>query len=248
MEPIRDKWGTKIVWPAGTPPPMQLLVHGAPIPRYPHLRMGLPARRALVQRLVSTAADASFNRITVDGDMSTNDSFMLMATHQAGHARIESLESADGQALLEVADGGDASGFQGLDDADVEAMHDAYRRLGAAFPWCRARHMDRQVAGRSGAEVTKALCNGILGLSLFARSGGRIRLTAEATALQRKLSQEADDKLVADLKSKGVRVDVADKAAFETYWGVSLGANVVFLNSAGAMPLLPEKLLMVTFP
>ena len=37
----------------------------------------------------------------------------------------------------------------------------------------------------------------------------------EATALQRKLSQEADDKLVADLKSKGVRVDVADKAAFE---------------------------------
>jgi tripartite ATP-independent transporter DctP family solute receptor len=37
----------------------------------------------------------------------------------------------------------------------------------------------------------------------------------EATALQRKLSQEADDKLVADLKAKGVRVDVADKAAFE---------------------------------
>ncbi|OPZ57073.1 MAG: 2,3-diketo-L-gulonate-binding periplasmic protein YiaO precursor [Deltaproteobacteria bacterium ADurb.Bin510] len=38
---------------------------------------------------------------------------------------------------------------------------------------------------------------------------------AEATALQRKLSQEADEKLVADLKAKGVRVDVADKAAFE---------------------------------
>lgn len=38
---------------------------------------------------------------------------------------------------------------------------------------------------------------------------------AEATALQRKLSQEADEKLVAELKAKGVRVDVADKAAFE---------------------------------
>lgn len=37
----------------------------------------------------------------------------------------------------------------------------------------------------------------------------------EATALQRRLSQEADDKLVADLRAKGVRVDVADKAAFE---------------------------------
>lgn len=37
----------------------------------------------------------------------------------------------------------------------------------------------------------------------------------EATALQRKLSQESDDKLVADLKAKGVRVDAVDKAAFE---------------------------------
>jgi len=38
---------------------------------------------------------------------------------------------------------------------------------------------------------------------------------AEATALQRKLSQEADDKLLAELKSKGVQVTTPDKAAFE---------------------------------
>lgn len=38
---------------------------------------------------------------------------------------------------------------------------------------------------------------------------------AEATALQRKLSQEADDKLLADLKSKGVQVTTPDKAGFE---------------------------------
>jgi TRAP-type C4-dicarboxylate transport system substrate-binding protein len=37
---------------------------------------------------------------------------------------------------------------------------------------------------------------------------------AEATALQRKLSQEADDKLLVDLKSKGVQVTTVDKAAF----------------------------------
>jgi TRAP-type transport system periplasmic protein len=37
----------------------------------------------------------------------------------------------------------------------------------------------------------------------------------EATALQRKLSQESDEKLVADLKAKGVRVDSVDKATFE---------------------------------
>jgi len=38
---------------------------------------------------------------------------------------------------------------------------------------------------------------------------------AEATTLQRRLSQEADEKLLADLKSKGVQVTTVDKAAFE---------------------------------
>ncbi len=53
----------------------------------------------LLQALVREAADASFNRISIDGDTSTNDSFVLIATRQAGHAEITSLESADGQAL-----------------------------------------------------------------------------------------------------------------------------------------------------
>ncbi|MCW5666579.1 MAG: TRAP transporter substrate-binding protein [Piscinibacter sp.] len=37
---------------------------------------------------------------------------------------------------------------------------------------------------------------------------------AEATALQRKLSQESEEKLLADLKAKGVQVTTVDKAAF----------------------------------
>jgi len=43
---------------------------------------GLPA--GLLQQLAQTSADQSFNRITVDGDMSTNDSYMLIATGQSG--------------------------------------------------------------------------------------------------------------------------------------------------------------------
>ncbi|MEO8524640.1 MAG: bifunctional glutamate N-acetyltransferase/amino-acid acetyltransferase ArgJ [Caldimonas sp.] len=57
---------------------------------------------ALMQQLVREAADESFNRITIDGDTSTNDSFVLIATQRAGHAPIESLESADGLALREA--------------------------------------------------------------------------------------------------------------------------------------------------
>ena len=60
----------------------------------------------LMQRLVQEAADASFNRITIDGDTSTNDSFVLIATHQAGNAPVQDLDSGEGAvlraALIEV--------------------------------------------------------------------------------------------------------------------------------------------------
>ena len=57
---------------------------------------------ALVQALVKDAADESFNRITIDGDTSTNDSFVLIATHQAGHAPITQLETGDGKLLRDA--------------------------------------------------------------------------------------------------------------------------------------------------
>ncbi|CAM5793225.1 bifunctional glutamate N-acetyltransferase/amino-acid acetyltransferase ArgJ [Rhizobacter fulvus] len=57
---------------------------------------------ALVQALVTDAADQSFNRITIDGDTSTNDSFLLIATGQAGHAEITQFESGDGRRLRDA--------------------------------------------------------------------------------------------------------------------------------------------------
>ncbi len=54
---------------------------------------------ALMNRLAHELAEGSFNRVTVDGDTSTNDSFLVIATGQAGHAPITSLDSAEGQAL-----------------------------------------------------------------------------------------------------------------------------------------------------
>jgi len=54
---------------------------------------------ALLQALTTELADGSFNRITIDGDTSTNDSFMVVATHKAAHAPITTLSSPQGQAL-----------------------------------------------------------------------------------------------------------------------------------------------------
>ena len=55
----------------------------------------------VLQTLVKQAADASFNCITIDGDTSTNDSFMLMATG-AGELEVNDTASSEYQALAEA--------------------------------------------------------------------------------------------------------------------------------------------------
>lgn len=55
---------------------------------------------AVMNALARRLADASFNRVTVDGDTSTNDSFVVIATGQAGNATITDLDSPAGQALV----------------------------------------------------------------------------------------------------------------------------------------------------
>ena len=53
----------------------------------------------LMPQLARELAEASFNRITIDGDTSTNDSFVVVASNQAEHAPVTSLDSSDGRAL-----------------------------------------------------------------------------------------------------------------------------------------------------
>ncbi len=55
--------------------------------------------QGLMTQLATELAEGSFNRVTVDGDTSTNDSFVVMATNRASHPEITSLDSPDGQAL-----------------------------------------------------------------------------------------------------------------------------------------------------
>jgi len=57
---------------------------------------------ALMKELSLALAEGSFNRVTVDGDTSTNDSFVVIATHKTSHAPITSLNSAEGQALFQA--------------------------------------------------------------------------------------------------------------------------------------------------
>jgi glutamate N-acetyltransferase/amino-acid N-acetyltransferase len=56
----------------------------------------------VLDALVRHAADRSFNCITVDGDTSTNDSFVLIATGKAGNTEIADTDSADFAALRDA--------------------------------------------------------------------------------------------------------------------------------------------------
>ncbi|ROZ72706.1 bifunctional glutamate N-acetyltransferase/amino-acid acetyltransferase ArgJ [Ramlibacter sp. WS9] len=53
----------------------------------------------VMKQLALELAEGSFNRVTVDGDTSTNDSFVVIASNKAAHAPITSLDSAAGKAL-----------------------------------------------------------------------------------------------------------------------------------------------------
>ena len=55
--------------------------------------------QSVMHALSLELAEGSFNRVTVDGDTSTNDSLVVIASNQAGNSKIASLQSADGQAL-----------------------------------------------------------------------------------------------------------------------------------------------------
>ena len=58
--------------------------------------------QSLLDQLVKEAADASFNCISVDGDTSTNDSFIMMATGAAGNTEITDATHADYAPLREA--------------------------------------------------------------------------------------------------------------------------------------------------
>jgi glutamate N-acetyltransferase/amino-acid N-acetyltransferase len=56
--------------------------------------------QSLMQPLALALAQESFNCVTIDGDTSTNDSLVLVASNQGGNPPIDSLDSADGRALF----------------------------------------------------------------------------------------------------------------------------------------------------
>jgi glutamate N-acetyltransferase/amino-acid N-acetyltransferase len=95
---------------------------------------------AMLKEMIQEVTDESFNKITVDGDTSTNDSFIIMATNQSKHSEIKEKNQSYKmlkEAILDVAsflskaivrDGEGATKFieinveQGIDEQECQKV------------------------------------------------------------------------------------------------------------------------------
>ena len=197
----------------------------------------------LMQGLAKRLADASFNRVTVDGDTSTNDSFVVMATGQSS-ATVASWDSADGQALwqalLQVAqqlaqalvrDGEGATKFitVRVEDAtsSAEALRVAYAVAHSPLVKTAFFASDPNL-GRILAAVGYA---GVLDLNV-----GRVDVFLDdvhvATGGGRHPAyQEADGVRVMQQHDITVRITLGRGQACETVWTCDLSHDYVSINA-----------------
>jgi len=79
-----------------------------------YLATDASVEKSLLQSLLAESVDTSFNRITVDGDTSTNDACVLLATGAAGNAPVADRTSALYIALREAVEEVSVALAQGL--------------------------------------------------------------------------------------------------------------------------------------
>jgi glutamate N-acetyltransferase/amino-acid N-acetyltransferase len=199
---------------------------------------------SLMQQLVKEVADVSFNCVTVDGDTSTNDSFILIATGQAGNREITDAASADYAALkatvgtvaIELAqamarDGEGATKFitvqieGGRDHAECKQIAYAIARsplIKTAF-FASDPNLGRILAAIGYAGVTDLDVNTLqvyLGDVLVAEKGGRAASYTEAQGAA--VMQEADIT---------VRVALNRGDASATVWTCDFSYDYVKINA-----------------
>jgi len=199
---------------------------------------------ALLPGLATDLANSSFNRITIDGDTSTNDSFMVMATCKAAHPTISSWDSEDGKvlfsALMSVAqklahaivrDGEGATKFITIrveggrtsEECLLAAYAIAHSPLVKTAFFASDPNLGRILAAVGYAGITD-LDQSLIGLYLddvcVVQNGGR-----------NPEYQEADGQRVMKQSEISVRVQLGRGDAHDTVWTCDLSHDYVTINA-----------------
>ncbi len=203
-----------------------------------------PIAPALLQALVRRIADRSFNCISVDGDTSTNDAFVLIATGQAQMPLITSAEDERlapiEDALTDVArrlaqaivrDGEGATKFIEIAvsgahvEAEARAVADSIARsplVKTAF-FASDPNLGRILAAIGNAGIADLDCRRVqlfLNEVAVARDGGR-----------HPQYREEDGRRVMQGAEIQVRVDLGRGAAASTLWTCDLSHEYVSINA-----------------
>ena len=201
--------------------------------------------RAALQQMLTQAAACSFNRITVDGDTSTNDSFMLIATGAAGTQKIVDDErhpdyAALAGAVTEVAiwlaqaiirDGEGATKFitvqveggKSEEECSKVAFAIAHSPLVKTAFFASDPNLGRLLCaiGYAGIpDLDVARVQLYLGDVLVARDGGR-----------NPAYREEDGQRVMQQSEITVRVELARGSAQTTVWTCDLSHDYVSINA-----------------
>ena len=202
----------------------------------------------LLDALLKDVADLSFNSITVDGDTSTNDSFMLIATGQAGNPTIADAASPDyavfRAAVLDLAiwlaqaivrDGEGATKFMTL-QIEGGRDRDECRKVGYAIghsPLVKTAFFASDPnLGRILAAIGYAGIDDldVAGIRVWLGSGGEEALVAEKGG--RAVSyREEDGARIMQAAEITIRVDLGRGQAGATMWTCDFSYDYVKINA-----------------
>jgi len=202
----------------------------------------------VLDALLKEVADLSFNSITVDGDTSTNDSYILIATGQAGNATLADTASADyaafRTAVLEVSiwlaqaivrDGEGATKFITL-QIEGGASREECRKVGYAIghsPLVKTAFFASDPnLGRILAAIGYAGIDDldVSQLRVWLASNGEEVLVAEKGGRAESYREEAGSRVMQAAEIT-VRVDLARGNVAATLWSCDFSYDYVKINA-----------------
>lgn len=200
--------------------------------------------QAALEQLVREVADGSFNCVTVDGDTSTNDSFILIATGAAGTPEIADFASGDGArlkaAISEVAvqlaqaivrDGEGATKFLAI-QVEGGADRDECKAVGYAIAHSPLVKTAFFASDPNLGRILAAIGNsGVVGLDV-----GKVRLWLDDVLVaceggRNPAYQEEDGARVMAQAEITIRVDLARGVAAATTWTCDFSYDYVKINA-----------------
>ncbi|MDR3213765.1 MAG: bifunctional glutamate N-acetyltransferase/amino-acid acetyltransferase ArgJ [Azoarcus sp.] len=204
--------------------------------------------QSLLEAITREAADASFNSITVDGDTSTNDSFIVIATGKAGNSEIASAGSAEYRALADaitavavrlaqsiVRDGEGATKFMSI-AVEGGASREECRRVGYAVAhsplvktafFASDPNLGRILAAIGYAGIADL---DVERLRVWLGNPSEEVLVAERGGRAASYAEEAGARIMQDAELT-VRVDLARGQARATVWTCDFSYDYVKINA-----------------